>query len=116
MKTVNKDFWKALDDLIMESKIVIDRPQRSAHPKYSDLIYPVDYGYLDNPSSMDGEGIDIWVGSEAEKKLDAIICTIDSLKRDSEIKFLFGCNEEEKDKIYTLHNEKYMKGIMIKRT
>jgi len=115
MKTVNKDFWKALDEIIKTSEIVIDRPQGSVHPKYSDLIYPVDYGYLKDTSSMDGGGIDIWVGSETEKKLDAIICTVDSLKRDSEIKLLLGCNEEEKDKIYTLHNEKYMKGIMIKR-
>ena len=114
MKT-RKYFWKALDELIQTSEIEIDRPKSSAHPKYSELIYPVDYGYLKDTTSMDGGGIDIWVGSEADKKLDAIICTVDSLKRDSEIKLLLGCNEAEKDEIYKLHNEKYMKGIMIKR-
>lgn len=43
---------------------------------------------------MDGSGIDVWVGS-GEKRIDAIICTIDLLKRDSEIKILIGCTEEE---------------------
>jgi inorganic pyrophosphatase len=38
------------------------------------------------------------------------------MKRDSEIKILIGCNEEEKEKIYQTHNSsKYMKGIMIRR-
>ena len=115
MVKTNEDFWKALDELIKTSEIVLDRPKGSAHPKYPDLIYPVDYGYLKDTTSMDGGGIDIWVGTVKEKKLDAIICTVYSLKRDSEIKLLLGCNEEEKEKIYTLHNEKDMKGIMIKR-
>lgn len=65
----NKDFWTALDNLVKQSKIVIDRPRGTAHPKYPNFIYKVDYGYLENTSSMDGGGIDVWVGTKEEKAL-----------------------------------------------
>ena len=60
MNTFNNDFWRALDSLVDNSEIVIDRPKGTAHPKYPDFIYKVDYGYLKNTSSMDGAGIDVW--------------------------------------------------------
>ena len=115
MNTFNNDFWRALDSLVDNSEIVIDRPKGTAHPKYPDFIYKVDYGYLKNTSSMDGAGIDVWIGS-GEKKIDAIMCIVDLMKRDSEIKILIGCTEEEKQIVYQTHNEtEYMKGILITR-
>ena len=87
MNSYNEDFWKALDELVNSSEIVIDRPKGSAHPKFLDFIYKVDYGYLKDTASMDGSGIDVWVGS-GDKKIDAIMCIVDLMKRDSEIKIL----------------------------
>jgi inorganic pyrophosphatase len=64
---------------------------------------------------MDGDGIDVWVGT-SKRKIDAIICTVDLMKQDSEIKILIGCTEEEKEIVYRTHNEsEYMKGIMVRR-
>lgn len=115
MNFLNNDFWEALDSLVDNSEIVIDRPKGTAHPKYPDFIYKVNYGYLKNTSSMDGAGIDVWVGS-GDKKIDAIMCIVDLMKRDSEIKILIGCTEEEKQIVYQTHNEtQYMKGILIRR-
>ena len=115
MNEYNEDFWNALDELVNSSEIVIDRPKGSAHPRFPGFIYRVDYGYLKDTSSMDGAGIDVWVGS-GDKKVDAVMCIIDLMKKDSEIKILIGCNEEEKTVVYQTHNEtKYMKGIMIRR-
>ena len=108
----NADFWFALDKLVSESNIVIDRPKGSRHPKYPNCIYPVDYGYLENTSSMDGGGVDVWKGTDGDY-IDAIICMVDLLKRDSEIKILIGCSEEEKH--LALPSGKYMKGILIRR-
>ena len=65
---MNKKFWDALEYLISNSKIVIDRPKGTFHSKYKDLIYEVDYGYLKNTSSMDGSGIDIYVGTNLKKE------------------------------------------------
>ena len=115
MDGYNEDFWKALDELVKNSEIVIDRPKGSAHPRFPDFIYKVDYGYLKDTVSLDGSGIDIWVGS-GDKKIDAVMCIVDLMKRDSEIKILIGCTEEEKTEIYKTHNEtQYMKGILIRR-
>ena len=115
MEAYNADFWDALDKLISDSQIVIDRPKGTAHPRFPDFIYQVDYGYLKGTSSMDGGGIDVWLGT-GERKLDAIMCIVDLMKRDSEIKLLLGCTEEEKAAVYQTHNETpYMKGIMIRR-
>ena len=111
----NNEFWNVLDELVNNSEIVIDRPKGTAHPKYSDFIYHVDYGYLKDTVSMEGAGIDVWLGT-GEKKIDAIMCIVDLMKKDSEIKILIGCTEEEKAIIYKTHNEtKYMKGVLIRR-
>ena len=65
---------------------------------------------------MDGGGVDVWVGTDKEKKVDAIMCIVDLMKRDSEIKILIGCTEEEKRLVYQTHNEsENMKGILIRR-
>jgi len=108
-------FWTAIDTLISQSEIVIDRPKGTKHPRF-DFIFPLDYGYLKDTFSMDGSGIDIWRGSLSCSVCDAVICTVDLLKKDSEIKLLVGCTEEEKNIIMRFHNEsEYMKGTMIRR-
>ena len=116
MNRIDESFWRAIDELVKNSEIVIDRPKGTAHPKYPDFIYKVDYGYLKNTTAMDGAGIDIWLGSEKSGQADAIICTVDLLKKDSEIKILISCSEEEKDIVYETHNEtSFQKGILIVR-
>lgn len=114
--TQNPEFWHLLDELVRNSEIVIDRPKGTVHPKFPDFIYKVDYGYLKDTSSMDGGGIDVWVGSKNDKEINAVICIVDMLKRDSEIKILIGCTEEELALVYETHNETdSMKGILIQR-
>lgn len=112
----DQEFWKGIDKLIEASQVVIDRPKGSIHPRFPDFVYKADYGYLSNTSSMDGGGIDVWVGTDQEQRADAILCIIDLMKRDSEIKILIGCTEEEKELVYQTHNQtSLMKGIMIRR-
>lgn len=114
--TDSNAFWSALDKLVDESEMIIDRPEGTAHSRYPDFIYPLDYGYLEGTTAMDGGGIDVWRGSDAAGKLDAIMCIVDLIKHDSEIKLLIGCTEEEKAQVYQVHNEtEFMKGIMIRR-
>lgn len=115
MMEENAAFWSALDALIEDSEIVIDRPKGSMHPRL-DFIYEVDYGYLRGTKSADGAGIDLWRGSDKNQRCDAVICTIDLLKRDSEIKILLGCTEGEKERIMLFHNESdFMKGLLFCR-
>ncbi|EHO80539.1 hypothetical protein [Fusobacterium ulcerans] len=113
----DKDFWNALDSLVSNSTIIIDRPKGSIHPKYTDFIYEVDYGYLSDTSSLDNEGIDIWRGTEPAQKINGIICTVDLKKKDSEIKILINCTDAEIQTVYKAHNStEFMKGILIIRS
>jgi len=120
-KTVTKKesdtgFWQVLDKLIAQSKITIDRPKGTSHPRYSSYIYPLNYGYLEGTMSMDGSGIDVWQGTHPTQIVDAIICVVDLKKRDSEIKLLIGCTEEEKVQVYQTHNKtESMKGVLVRR-
>ena len=105
-------FWEALDRLAGSAEAVIDQPKGSAHPRYPDLIYPVDYGYLKETSSMDVEGIDLWMGSAPQRRVNALMCVVDLVKRDSEIKLLIGCTEEETALIY---QTPFQMGLLIRR-
>ena len=109
-------FWSMLDELVRTSAVVIDRPRGAAHPRYPDFIYPLDYGYLANTTAMDGGGIDLWRGSAAEPALDALLVTVDFAKRDSEIKLLLGCTEEEIQTVLAFHNQsELMRGMLVRR-
>jgi len=88
-------FWQAMTELAANNPVTLDRPKGVAHPRYPNLIYPLDYGYLENTSAGDGDGIDVWVGSLNDKTLTGILCTFDRLKRDAEIKLLIGCTSED---------------------
>jgi inorganic pyrophosphatase len=111
----SQGFWDYLDRLVGSSRTVIDRPKGSAHPRYPTVVYPVNYGYLENTSAIDGGGIDVWVGSTGTDRPDAILCTVDLLKRDAEIKLLIGCSEGEKEAILRFLNANAMRGILIRR-
>ena len=110
MKTT-KAFWETLERLLTESRIVIDRPKGQTHPRYPELIYPLDYGYLEGTTAGDGDGIDVWIGSREDKSLSGILCTFDTLKRDAEIKLLAGCSAQDVEVI--LHFNDSMRCLYI---
>ena len=113
---IDNVFWIRLEELLSKSKIVVDRPRGSVHPLYPQIVYELDYGYLVGTKSSDNEGIDVWLGTDAEQKLDAIVCTVDLVKRDSEIKLLIGCTPAEKSYIKSFYNKwPQMGGILIER-
>ena len=106
-------FWQKLEALFNNSKIIIDRPKGSFHPRYTEVQYPLDYGYLEGTSGGDGGGIDVWLGTKKDKQIDFILCTIDMLKKDTEIKLLCGCTIEDKDIIMNFYDSNYMSAICI---
>ena len=63
-----------------------------------------------NETQRNGEG------TAPEQTVDAIVCVVDAWKRDSEMKILIGCTQQEKALIEEFHNKsQYMKGILIPR-
>lgn len=112
----NKSFWNLLDNLIKDSEIIIDRPKNSAHPKFKEAIYPLDYGYLKGTLSSDNEGIDVFVGSLEDKSINGVLCTVDILNKDSEIKILIGCTEDEMTLAHDFLNATdFFKNLLIRR-
>jgi inorganic pyrophosphatase len=108
----DSSFWQFMSQLLITNSLVIDRPRGSVHPHYPAVIYPLDYGYIENTTSSDGGGIDVWLGSlntvanmDGVKTLTGILCTFDRLKRDAEIKLLIGCSAEDIQVIRDFHKE-----------
>ena len=42
-------------------KVTVDRPLGSRHPKYKDIVYPVNYGYIEGTIAPDGEEQDAYI-------------------------------------------------------
>lgn len=60
MKKIN-----CMDFLGKNVHVVIDRPMGSRHPRWK-FLYPVNYGYIPNTVSGDGEELDAYVLGEFE--------------------------------------------------
>ena len=104
-----------MDQLVTCYELVIDRPRGSRHPRYPEIIYPLDYGYLKDTRAMDQGGIDIWVGTLPERNVTAVICTVDLVKNDAELKILLGCTTQEAATILQFHNDGPQSAILTLR-
>lgn len=112
----NAYFWQKIDTLMFSSSCTIDRPKGSTHFKYSNLVYPVDYGYLSDTTESGQGTIHIFKGSQSTFNVGAIIVSADILKKDCEVKLLIGCNEEETLSILRFLNQtEFQKAILIRR-
>lgn len=86
--------WEAWETLIETSGITLDRPYRSAHPNYPDIIYPLNYGFINDTVGTDGEEVDVFVGS-GRHGLVGLLLTTDYRCGDREAKLLYRCTPEE---------------------
>lgn len=107
--------WDEIDHLCTTAKHVVDRPAGSAHPRFPEWVYPLGYGYLDGTTGGDGDGIDVWFGSAVEERATAIACTVDPYKRDSEVKYLWRCTEQEVEAIRAFYEGQPMKVLLVER-
>lgn len=70
--------------------VIVDRPLGSVHPKHVDLIYPVNYGYIEGIIAGDGECQDCYVLGENEpiKAFDGVVIGIIHRLNDVEDKWI----------------------------
>ena len=68
-------FWTRLDRLVQESTVVVDRPRGACHPRFPELVYPMDCGYLAETRTTDDGGVDVWLGSLAEWRVTSALIT-----------------------------------------
>jgi inorganic pyrophosphatase len=110
---MNQEFIEFLQQLVDTSQIVVDRPKGSMHPRFPGKEYPVDYGYLEGTTSIDAGGVDVWVGSLDKHIVVGVLCTVDLLKRDTELKILIDCSDDEIRLIKNFVNDSEMRAISI---
>jgi len=108
------ELWELADQLIDAHEIVIDRPKASAHPRFPEFIYPVDYGFLKGTVGGDGDPIDIYVGT-GNTRLRGYFRTRDDIKQDREIKLLWDVTGEELIAIERFLNEANLHPVLVER-
>jgi len=108
-------FWDRLTSLVAEAGFVVDRAKGTRHPRYPDTVYPLDYGHLTGTTGGDGAAIDAWRGSKLEPSVDAVLCTVDLVKRDAEVKVLLGCTASERERIREFHRSAGMDALLLER-
>lgn len=86
--------WEAWERLLRERGVVIDRPRGHRRPRFADMIYPLDYGYIPGTVGGDGAEVDDFIGSSDSGLAPALI-TRDLAKGDHELKLLWNTTEAE---------------------
>ena len=99
---------------------IIDRPIGSHHPDYPDLIYPINYGYVEGVIAEDGDFQDAYVfGTDKpiEKFKGKVIAVYHRFNdvEDKWIVSLDGSYYSDEEILKTIHfQEKYFKGELIR--
>lgn len=99
--------------------VIVDRPLGTVHPKHKDIIYKVNYGYVPDTISGDGEELDCYILGVEEPlkeytgKCIAVIHRID----DNDDKLIIANQEFSDNEIRELTNfqEKYFKSEIIRK-
>ena len=100
--------------------VVIDRPIGFRHPDYPDTIYSLNYGYIPNTKSGDGEPIDVYVlglDQAVEKFTGQCIAIIHRLDDNDDKLIVVSENTNftvEQIEQLTNFQEKYFKSEIIK--
>ncbi len=91
--------WAATEALVVAHGITLERRRGSAHPRFPEIVYPLDYGSVDDTIGEDGEPIDVFVGSGPARLVGAYR-TVDRRRGDTELKLLWGLTADE---VYLVH-------------
>ncbi|MCF2653203.1 inorganic diphosphatase [Anaeromassilibacillus senegalensis] len=100
-------------------RCVMDRPLGSAHPRYPDMIYPVNYGYVPGVMAGDGAEQDVYViGPTVPLKVfDGVVVAVVHRFDDCEDKWVVaeqtGLYSEDELRAAVAFQEKYYKSQWI---
>ena len=124
------DGTKSIKELVNDvfSKIIIgarvkgsvDRPIGSAHPKYPEMIYPVNYGYVDGVFAGDGEEQDVYVLGTTQPldRFEGKVIAIYHRSNDNEDKWIVSSdgNDYTDEEILAAirFQEQYYEGMLIR--
>lgn len=77
-------------------KVIMDRPLGSKHPQHG-FVYPINYGYIPDTISGDGEELDVYVIGEFEplEKFEGYVVAVIHRLNDNEDKLVV-CRDKDK--------------------
>ncbi|NLC96682.1 MAG: Inorganic pyrophosphatase [Erysipelotrichaceae bacterium] len=113
----NAFFWQKMDTLFLSTELKVTRQKGERHPIYNNLIYPVDYCHLEGTSGNSESGlICVYKGSIDTNRIDAVVVSVDILKKDMDTKLISGCSEiEEAAVLRFLNQTDFQKTIIVRR-
>jgi len=112
----NAYFWQKIDTLYLSGNLVMTRKKGERHPEFSNLVYPTDYGRLEDTNAVNGKGVSVYVGSGSKTKISGLIIAADILVKELDVKILAGCTDDEIEQILRFLNQTdYQKTVLIKR-
>ena len=98
----------------------VDRPLGSAHPNYPDMIYPINYGYVDGVFAGDGEEQDVYIlgADEPLKTYTGRVIAVYQRTNDTEEKWIVSVDGKDYSDDEILEKiefqEKYYEGILLR--
>lgn len=98
----------------------VDRPLGSTHPNYPDMIYPINYGYVDGVFAADGEEQDVYVfgADEPIETYTGKVIAIYHRINDNEDKWIVSIDGKDYSDDEILKKidfqEKYYKGMLLR--
>ena len=98
----------------------VDRPLGSAHSNYPDMIYPINYGYVDGVFAGDGEEQDVYIlgADEPLKTYTGRVIAVYHRTNDTEDKWIVSVDGKDYSDDEILEKiefqEKYYEGILLR--
>lgn len=101
-------------------KGIIDRPMGTCHPRYPDLVYSINYGYVEGVVSGDGQEQDAYVFG-SDKPLEAFegkVIAVYHRFNDTENKWIVsldGSDYSDEEILKTIHfQERFFEGELLR--
>ncbi len=112
----NAYFWQKVDTLFLSGNCRVLKKKGEVHATFSNLIYPLDYGKLDDLVGVNGNSIPVYFGSGNRNKVTGLVVAADILTKELDVKVLAGCNEDEiEDLLRYLNQTDFQKTVLIRR-
>lgn len=112
----NAYFWQKIDTFFLSGQLKVLHKKGETHPKFSNMIYPVDFGRLTDISGTNPDGVSVYLGSNERNTVTCLIVAADILEKSLDVKILARCTEEEEiEVLHFLNQTDYQKTVLIRR-
>ncbi len=110
----NAYFWQKVDTVFLSSHVNIIRHKGETHPQFKNLVYPTEYGHLEETGN--GDPISVYMGTKNHSEITGLVIAADILQKTIDVKILVGCTEDEENEVlHFLNQTDFQKTVLIRR-